>query len=93
MSIINNNAPQSRTFLWCVPRSVSTSLTLCLSGISDIEIGWEPFNFCDIAKIDARVHLGESLPTEYIDNEELYRKTGEIMSELNGVEFDPELLS
>ncbi|XP_071489791.1 uncharacterized protein [Diadema antillarum] len=36
----------SRVILWCVPRSISTALTKCLSAVDGIEVWFEPFWRC-----------------------------------------------
>ena len=83
----------SRTFLWCVPRSTSTALTKCLSFIEGIEVWFEPFCYCHLAKRETTNQLHVELPPDYHGNEEIFRKAADFMNEVtNCRQFSPDSL-
>ena len=93
MAAFAQDPVRSRTILWCVPRSASTALTLCLSGIDGLEVWFEPFLHCHIAEVETRLQLGRELPLEYLDNEDTYLETSQVLNGLHGAHFNPELIS
>ncbi|XP_003727377.1 uncharacterized protein LOC100887840 [Strongylocentrotus purpuratus] len=64
----------SRTIIWCVPRSVSTALTKCLSFIEGIQVWFEPYAYCRNTRVIIKQQLDLDLPTEYEGNEEIYKR-------------------
>ena len=69
-----------RVIMWCVPRSVSTAFTKCMSFVDGAEVWLEPYVMSNtIPKIFDIFHDGdgEKLPTEVTGNEELYRELAE----------------
>ena len=94
MANIEESFAGSRTILWCVPRSASTAFTLCLSGIDDLEIWFEPFCYCFLARVETRRRSGRELPFECRGNEDIFDKALDFMKEMqNGAHFNPEFIS
>ena len=84
---------ESRTMLWCVPRSGSTALTKCLSFIDGIEVWFEPYNNCRSIKEYARQKLNLHLPPDYCGNEEKFRQAADAFDELCRCKSNPEYFS
>nr|XP_054754149.1 uncharacterized protein LOC129260131 [Lytechinus pictus] len=84
---------QSRTILWCVPRSVSTALARCLSAIEDIQIWFEPFCYCYIVKVEFERITGRVLPEDYRGNEQTFLEASRILQKLTAANFKPDFLS
>ncbi|XP_011665164.2 uncharacterized protein LOC105438707 [Strongylocentrotus purpuratus] len=64
----------SRTIIWCVPRSVSTALTKCLSFIEGIQVWLEPYSYCRTTRVIIKQQLDLDVPAEYEGNEEIYKR-------------------
>ncbi|XP_071489743.1 uncharacterized protein [Diadema antillarum] len=62
----DNNA---RIIMWCVPRSVSTAMTKCMSFVDGAEIWLEPYVFSRMAR---ELYHSDPLPLEIDGNEEVY---------------------
>ena len=77
----NGDRPSNpRVIMWCVPRSVSTAFTKCMSFVDGAEIWLEPYviskaieEMFDLTPRDD----DEKLPLELEGNEELYRDLAE----------------
>eukprot|EP00057_Strongylocentrotus_purpuratus_P010689 XP_011665163.1 PREDICTED: uncharacterized protein LOC105438705 [Strongylocentrotus purpuratus] len=72
----------SRTIIWCVPRSVSTALTKCLSFIEGIQMWFEPYTYCRFAQVITKEQLDLDLPAEYEGNEEIYKRMTDQLREI-----------
>eukprot|EP00057_Strongylocentrotus_purpuratus_P011233 XP_011665707.1 PREDICTED: uncharacterized protein LOC105438976 [Strongylocentrotus purpuratus] len=72
----------SRTIIWCVPRSVSTALTKCLSFIEGIQVWFEPYIYCRYARVITKQQLDHDLPAEYEGNEEIYKRMADHFREI-----------
>ncbi|XP_041481690.1 uncharacterized protein LOC121428881 [Lytechinus variegatus] len=72
---------KTRTILWCMPRSVSTALTKCLSFTPDTQVWFEPYCYCFLARreIQSRQHV--DLPTCYHGNEHTFHQAASFMNE------------
>ncbi|XP_071490720.1 uncharacterized protein [Diadema antillarum] len=70
----------SRVIMWCVPRTISTAITKCLSAIQDSEIYFEPFHYCYVAARAYKAYCGEDLPKIYVGHEEALDKACQILS-------------
>ena len=64
----------SRVIIWCVPRSISTALTKCLSFIDGMQVWFAPYVYCRVARLNLKQQLGLDLPYEYQGNEEIYKR-------------------
>ncbi|XP_072171121.1 uncharacterized protein [Diadema setosum] len=84
---------RSRTILWCVPRSASTSLTKCLSSIEECEIWLEPYCFSHIAMMEYAHHFGGKLPTDREGNEEVCQKVADKLTEIAMTRYNPDYIS
>eukprot|EP00057_Strongylocentrotus_purpuratus_P018496 XP_011672970.1 PREDICTED: uncharacterized protein LOC105442497 isoform X1 [Strongylocentrotus purpuratus] len=84
----------SRTIIWCVPRSVSTALTKCLSFIEGIQVWFEPYTYCRITQVTIKQQLDLDVPAEYEGNEEIYKRMADHFKETGqGNTTTPENLS
>ncbi|XP_071477857.1 uncharacterized protein [Diadema antillarum] len=90
----NNMAEgKSRTFLWCVPRSISSALTKCLTATKDLEVWFEPFFFCFVARLDAKKRLGVDLPRSYHGNEDVFQEVADLLKSFSHCTFKPDHLA
>ncbi|XP_054753256.2 uncharacterized protein LOC129259014 [Lytechinus pictus] len=87
------NGPQTRTILWCVPRSCSTALTKCLSFCKETEVWFEPYTYCKATTDTVREVLGLHLPHRYKGNEEKFRQAGDLFDKICHCKVRPEYLS
>ncbi|XP_072166451.1 uncharacterized protein [Diadema setosum] len=83
----------TRVIMWCVPRSVSTALTKCLSAIQGMEIHFEPYAYSYVAKRSYKVFSGCDIPKVYEGNEEAFDKTARIVSADFDSYVDPKRLA
>eukprot|EP00057_Strongylocentrotus_purpuratus_P009571 XP_011664045.1 PREDICTED: uncharacterized protein LOC105438211 [Strongylocentrotus purpuratus] len=84
---------QSRTILWCVPRSVSTALARCLSAIEDNQIWFEPFCYCYFAQVEFERITGRKLPKDIRGNEQTFLEASGILQKLTRSNFRPDFIS
>ena len=84
---------RNRTFLWCTPRSCSTVLTKCLSGVEALQVWFEPYCFCNWAHAEWERRYGRPLPAEYEGNEVAYRELAAMYSSCRPGRYNPESLS
>ncbi|XP_054771771.2 uncharacterized protein LOC129279694 [Lytechinus pictus] len=73
-----------RIFLWHVPRTISTALTKCLSFIDGMEVWFECFTYCHMAKEQYILFTGEDLPMEYEGNEETMKQAASTLGSVVG---------
>ena len=78
----NGDRPQNpRVIMWCVPRSVSTAFTKCISFVDGADVWLEPYVIAKAIEemFDKFRHdeHGEKLPIEVEGNEALYRELAE----------------
>ena len=84
-----------RVILWCVPRTISTALTKCLSHIDGMETWFEPFYFSYFAKARYDADCEDDLPMEYEANEERAVKaaqTAEVFT-IEGTKLKPDRIT
>ncbi|XP_071488749.1 uncharacterized protein [Diadema antillarum] len=64
----------ARVIMWCVPRSVSTAMTKCMSFVDGAEVWLEPYVVSKIAKDFRELYYTdfEQLPIDIDGNEEVY---------------------
>ncbi len=69
---LSNTAPsQSRVFLWCLPRSVSTSFLKCMTFVENSQIWHEPYMWANLCGPDGSYHIGDQPGNSSLD---LYNK-------------------
>ncbi|XP_072167240.1 uncharacterized protein [Diadema setosum] len=66
-----------RVIMWCVPRSVSTAMTKCMSFVDGAEVWLEPYVISKIAKDVRKLYHADSdpFPLDIDGNEEVYHET------------------
>nr|XP_054771364.1 uncharacterized protein LOC129279294 [Lytechinus pictus] len=79
-----------RLFLWVVPRTISTALCKCLSAIDGMEVWFECFVPCNIARKEYLLTTGEEIPMDYEGNEERAQEAATKLERLAGSKVDPE---
>ena len=78
MSSSQGEIASTRTFLWCVPRSVSTAFAKCLSFINDTEVWFEPYAYSYVARVEYKLHTKLDIPIDYEGNEDAFQKAKEL---------------
>ncbi|XP_071486355.1 uncharacterized protein [Diadema antillarum] len=74
----------TRVFLWCIPRSVSTALTKCLSFIDGMEVWLAPYLYCKLTMVELKHATGRDIPMELDGNEEIFGTATELIRRLLG---------
>nr|XP_054767197.1 uncharacterized protein LOC129274410 [Lytechinus pictus] len=74
---------QVKVSLWCVPRSLSTVLTKCLSVIDGMEVYFELFSHADTASNVFESVVGRRLPFQLDGNEKDYDKMSELFNAMS----------
>ncbi|XP_054771198.2 uncharacterized protein LOC129279111 [Lytechinus pictus] len=75
---------------WVLPRTISTALCKCLSGVEGIEIWFERFTRAYSVKNDYENRTGDKMPLEYEGNEEKVREATKLFGRLSGTDLVPE---
>ncbi|XP_071494404.1 uncharacterized protein [Diadema antillarum] len=83
----------TRVIMWCVPRSVSSALTKCLSAIQGTEIYFEPYTVSYQANRSYKRFSGGDIPKVYEGNEEAFDTAARIVSADTGSYMDPKRLA
>ncbi|XP_071489701.1 uncharacterized protein [Diadema antillarum] len=60
---------RARVIMWCVPRSVSTAMTKCMSFVDGAEVWLEPYV---ISRFARELYKSDPLPLDIAGNEEVY---------------------
>ena len=88
---MSEEAPkQGRIILWCVPRSVSSAFAKCMSGIAGVEMWFEPFTNCYVARDQYFKQRHEEAPLEYEGNEELMAKVAKVHESIALSRIEPD---
>ncbi|XP_063965055.1 uncharacterized protein LOC135156456 [Lytechinus pictus] len=74
---------QVKVNLWCVPRSLSTVLTKCLSVIDGTEVYFELFSHADAASNMFESVVGRRLPSQLEGNEKDYDQMSELFNAMS----------
>ncbi|XP_041478388.1 uncharacterized protein LOC121426231 [Lytechinus variegatus] len=74
---------QVKVSLWCVPRSLSTVLTKCLSVIDETEVYFELFSHADAASNMFKSIVGRRLPSQLEGNEKDYDQMSELFNAMS----------
>ncbi|XP_041457556.1 uncharacterized protein LOC121409714 [Lytechinus variegatus] len=75
---------------WILPRTISTALCKCLSGIDGMEIWFERFSRAYSVKNEYEKQTGDKMPLEYEGNEEKVQKATKLFGRLSGTDLVPE---
>ena len=86
---------RSRTILWCVPRTVSTALSKCISSAQDnqVQVWFEPFFYCLFTSLNLWNEHKLVVPPRYEGNEEVYRQAANLFNETFKCQANPQYLS
>ncbi|XP_071485853.1 uncharacterized protein [Diadema antillarum] len=68
---------RSRTIMWCVPRTISSAVTKCLSAIDGIEVWFEPYFYCLATETVSASDLNLTIPKEYEGNEKFFQQAAD----------------
>ena len=83
----------SRTFLWCIPRVMSTALCKCLSFIDGMEVWFEPYLYAYGLAHEYKQKTNSVLPVEYEGNEDVYEEATRIFERFTKCKLEPSRLS
>ncbi|XP_071478614.1 uncharacterized protein [Diadema antillarum] len=83
----------ARVFLWCIPRTVSTALTKCLSFINGMEVWFEPYVYCKLTALEVKHAMGQDIPMELDGNEEIFAKATELMWKMTGTNIQTDRIA
>nr|XP_054754477.1 uncharacterized protein LOC129260534 [Lytechinus pictus] len=88
----DTNHKKPRVLMWCVPRSVSTAMTKCMSFVEGAEIWLEPYVISKAAEDTHNIYHPESdFPLELDGNVDVFREAA-IKLTIGGDDFDEEHL-
>ncbi|XP_071483415.1 uncharacterized protein [Diadema antillarum] len=93
MSSAETSKGGSRVIMWCVPRTISSALTKCLSAVQDLEVHFEPYQYCFAAAAAHKASCGEDIPMMYEGNEEALAEAAQFVSTAAGSRVEPKRLA
>ncbi|XP_072171392.1 uncharacterized protein [Diadema setosum] len=73
---------RSRTIMWCVPRTISSAVTKCLSAIDGVEVWFEPYFYCLATETVMASDLNVTIPKEYEGNENIFQQAADYLQGL-----------
>ncbi|XP_041483541.1 uncharacterized protein LOC121430329 [Lytechinus variegatus] len=71
---------------WILPRTISTALCKCLSGIEGMEIWFERFSRAYVVKNEYEKQTGDKMPLEYEGNEDKVREAIKLFGRFIGTD-------
>ncbi|XP_072172313.1 uncharacterized protein [Diadema setosum] len=92
-SVAAGDGEGARVFLWCIPRTVSTALTKCLSFIDGMEVWFEPYVYCKLTTFEVKHATGQDIPMELDGNEEIFAKATELMRKMTGTNIQTDRIA
>eukprot|EP00057_Strongylocentrotus_purpuratus_P027720 XP_011682194.1 PREDICTED: uncharacterized protein LOC105446719 [Strongylocentrotus purpuratus] len=79
-----------RIFAYILPRTISSALSKCLSGVDGMEIWFELFSRASFVRQEYELQTGDDMPMEYEGNEEKVQEAAKLFRRFIGTDIVPD---